>query len=665
MDSRLEHRSRRSAPGRSQGKRDRLTRPNTPPVGREAYRPRPLAMPAQDLRSSSVVSRALLPDPAANWRRLALLIGTLAVTSLFAWKLYTVLAFGRVTPLEIAFLVLSTLAFAWVALGTVSALFGFIALMRGEPISAIRLPDRRLVLQERTALLCPIYHEDPERVAATLTAMARDIDALGAARAFSIFVLSDSRSEEAEAAERRAIARVGAELRGRVEVFYRRRQLNEGKKAGNVAEWIRHHGGGFAHFIVLDADSLMSARLVGQLAAAMEQHARAGLIQTVPRLIASETLMARLQQFACGLYGPVIAAGMAWWQRSEGNYWGHNAIVRTAAFAEAAGLPVLPGRAPFGGHILSHDFVEAALLLRAGWEVHMAPEAEGSYEAAPPTLFEVAVRDRRWAQGNLQHIGLLRTAGLRAISRLHLAMGAFSYLSSLLWAAMLVVGVILALQAKHYLPSYFADRVTLFPIWPEMDSAAALTLFFWTMAIVLLPKVLGLTYVLADGNRRRIAGGAPSLLGGAAIEIVLSMLLAPIQMVLQSRAVLEILMGQDSGWGAQKRDGKGLSFADAVRFHRSHIAIGAVTGLLCCWVSLPVLAWMSPVILGLLLSAPLSWWTSRPAAPSVARWLATKEDVTPPLILLRAKEARRISPSPPVFAPPRRPRTSEGLQPAA
>lgn len=622
-------------------------------------------MPQQDLRARPETRRTASSDPVANVRRLVVLVGTALFTLLFAWKLYSVLSIGRMTPLQIVFLGLSTFAFAWIALGTVSAIAGFVTLMGRTPASAIRLPEGRLDLDERTALLCPIYHEDPEQVAATITAMAREIDAIGASRAFSFFVLSDSRTAEAEAAERRAFSRVAADLHGRIDVFYRRREANEGKKAGNVADWIRNHGGGFAHFIVLDADSLMSARLMGQLAAAMQQHPRVGLIQTVPRLVSGETLMAKLQQFACGTYGPVIAAGMAWWQRGQGNYWGHNAIVRTRAFAEAAGLPTLSGRPPFGGHVLSHDFVEAALLVRAGWEVHMVPDVEGSYEAAPPSLIDVAVRDRRWAQGNLQHIRLLHTRGMRVLSRAHLAMGAIAYLSSLLWAAMLAVGVVLALQAQHYLPSYFADRVTLFPIWPEMDPAAALTLFFWTMSAVLLPKVLGVAYVLADKRRRRAAGGATSLLGGAGCEVVLSMLLAPIQMVLQSRAVLEILVGRDSGWGAQRRNGSGLSFTEAWRFHRTHVAIGAVTGALCYWVSVPVLAWMSPVVLGLLLSAVLSWWTSKPASTRLTRLLATKEDLTPPLILLRAEEARHVPPSPPLVTPPPRPRAPEGLQPAA
>ena len=77
----------------------------------------------------------------------------------------------------------------------------------------------------------------------------------------------------------------------------------------------------------------------------------------------------------------------------------------------AAGLPELTGRKPFGGHVLSHDFVEAALMRRGGYAVYMLPQLAGSYEETPPSLIDLATRDRRWAQGNLQHIEDRRRQG--------------------------------------------------------------------------------------------------------------------------------------------------------------------------------------------------------------------------------------------------------------
>ena len=71
----------------------------------------------------------------------------------------------------------------------------------------------------------------------------------------------------------------------------------------------------------------------------MEDHPTVALIQTLPIIVNAKTLFARLQQFSGRLYGPLIAAGIAWWHGSEGNYWGHNAIIRVRAFA---GMPACP-----------------------------------------------------------------------------------------------------------------------------------------------------------------------------------------------------------------------------------------------------------------------------------------------------------------------------------
>src|SRR5262249_3693767 len=140
-------------------------------------------------------------------------------------------------------------------------------------------------------------------------------------------------------------------------IFYRHRANNEGRKAGNIGEWVRHFGGAYEQMIVLDADSLMPSDTMVRLVAAMERHPNVGIIQTRPTIVGARTLFARMQQFAGRVYGPPIAYGLAWWFGAEGNYWGHNAVIRVEAFAAGAGLPPLRGPRPFGGTILSHDFV--------------------------------------------------------------------------------------------------------------------------------------------------------------------------------------------------------------------------------------------------------------------------------------------------------------------
>jgi membrane glycosyltransferase len=518
-----------------------------------------------------------------------------------------------------------------------SCALGFLPLFAGDRPDTIALPaSPGPAPRDRVALLFPVYHEDPARIAGTVEAMAEELRQLNGAQSFDVFVLSDTRGAEAGAAEEVAYTELRRRLSRTIAVFYRRRLENKARKAGNIEDWVERFGGAYDHFIILDADSVMSGATLMRLAHAMEQHPKAGLIQTVPRLTGGTTLLQRLQQFAGNVYGPAVAAGLAFWHRDQGNYWGHNAIIRTKAFAAAAGLPELPGKAPFGGHIQSHDFVEAVLLQRAGWGVHMVPTVDGSYEGLPPTLTDLVVRDRRWAQGNLQHLSIVGAPGLTGMGRVHLLFGACSYLVSAVWAGSLAVGVVLALQGQQLIPSYFQDSKTLFPIWPVIDPGAALRLFLATMAVVLLPKAMGLVLEAKRVLAARERGGIARALFGTVVETVFSMLLAPIFMVTQTTAVFEVLLGRDSGWKQQPRDGNEVPFAHAVRFHWRHMALGWALAAVIWQTSPALVAWMAPVILGLILSAPITWLTSQQAGPILSLVLSTQEDRAPPPILASA-----------------------------
>jgi membrane glycosyltransferase len=593
----------------------------------------PLPMPRQSLRPESTgnVVRDRLSAP-----RAILILLTLSATATFAFVLYQILSVVHLTPLQAVFLVLCTLCFAWIALGTASALLGFFASLRWEAGGLWRTPVERGSQQHRTALLFPVYQEDAARVAATIEAMATELIALGHLAGFDFFVLSDSRTPEAKARELRAVRLLRRALPRDVHIYYRARSDNIGKKAGNIADWVKRFGGGYEFFIILDADSVMSGALVVQLAEQMARNPRTALIQTVPRLVGADTLFARLQQFAVAFYGPVIAAGFAAWHQESGNYWGHNAILRTRAFAQSAGLPTLAGTPPLGGHIQSHDFVEAAFLRRAGWQVWMLPYLQGSYEGCPPTLIDVAVRDRRWAQGNFQHLRILRANGLPWVSRLHLAMGTYSYVASALWALSLVVGVVLAVQSAYTLPVYFQNEKSLFPVWPVIDPTKALYLFLGTLAVVLLPKVLGILSALI--RRDAAARNLGRFLLGAGIETLFSILVAPILMLTQTSAVLEILRGKDAGWSVQRRQGETPPFDEVVRFHKWHVLTGVALAATCSLVSFYVFAWMAPIVLGQLLAVGLSMVTSKPPPSWINRALATAEETQPPPIILAVRE---------------------------
>ena len=425
-------------------------------------------------------------------------------------------------------------------------------------------------------------------------------------------------------------------------IYYRHRRENVARKSGNIEDWIKRFGGGYEHMIILDADSLMTGDAIVRLASAMESHPAVALIQTLPIIVNAKTWFARLQQFAGRLYGPLIAAGIAWWHGSEGNYWGHNAIIRVRAFAQDAGLPELKGRKPFGGHILSHDFVEAALMRRAGWEIRMVPSLGGSFEECPPSLLDFAARDRRWCQGNLQHLAVLPARGLHWVSRLHLLIGIGSYVTAPLWLLFLLLGILISLQAQFVRPEYFPKGFSLFPQWPAQDPILAAWVFVGTMGLLIAPKLLAWILLLTKSADRRRSGGGSGVFAGFVVETLLSGLIAPVMMIFQSQAVGEILLGRDSGWHVQRRDDGELPRAELARKYALPTLFGVAMAAVAYAVSVPLLFWMAPVIAGLLLCIPIAMLSSRQPNPN-ARLLRTPEQAAPPEVLVRANELAKGS----------------------
>jgi membrane glycosyltransferase len=373
------------------------------------------------------------------------------------------------------------------------------------------------------------------------------------------------------------------------------------------------------------------------------------LLQTVPALIGQQSLFARLQQFASRVFGNVIARGVAAWSGDDGNYWGHNAVIRVAAFAQACGLPQLPGRKPFGGHVLSHDFIEAAFLRRAGWKVRMAPDLEGSWEEGPPSLLDIAIRDRRWAQGNLQHSKLLRARGLSWTSRKHLIIGIMGYLSSPLWLLLILVGFALTLQATLIRPEYFSRTFQLFPDWPVFDAERMVLLFIFSMIVLLTPKTLGLIRSIFVSRTRRGCGGVIGMTLSVVVELVLSALYAPIMMLIQTQHVFDILTGSDSDWVTQRRQAAVMSWREAWHFHWKHTLVGIIIAVVAYLLSPTLLAWLSPAVCGLVLAMPLSRMSGSVALGRVLQKLAIfriPEESAPHAMILRRNELVANAPAP-------------------
>jgi membrane glycosyltransferase len=490
-------------------------------------------------------------------------------------------------------------------------------------------------------LVFPIYNENVVRVLEGLRATYESLKKTGHVERFDFFILSDSTNPDKWIEEEKRWSELVRDLGALGRIYYRRRDNNEGKKSGNVRDFLNTWGRRYRYFVCFDADSVMRGEMLVDLVKLMEAHPDVGLIQTVPGLMNAESLFGRIQQFANRFYAPIFITGLNFWAQSFGNYWGHNAIIRTEPFMHYCDLPQLPGLKPFGGQILSHDFVEAALMLKENWQVWFAHELEGSYEEAPQGLIENAQRDRRWCQGNLQHGMVLFAKGLRGVSRIHLVLGIFGYLSGPLWLAFLLT------FSWIRWTDLFSDLSSL-PVRSSLSyltlsaTAHAFVVFIICMTVIMLPKVLALFDLALDPERRRAFGGLTRATLSVLAETVFSTLHAPLQMLWHTRFVITILLGMGVSWGTQNRDADGTAWSYALRRQWGHLLVGGFWGGLVFWLDEITFWWFLPVLAGMILAMPLSVLTSRSNLGQRARQIGlflVPEEVAPPpeIVMLRLR----------------------------
>ena len=580
-------------------------------------------------------------------RRFFFFSAIFGLTSIATWFMADLLWRDGISALEVTLLAVFVILFAHIAAGFCTALVGFYVINRGGDSSRITATwaEGEVPMLAKTAIVMPAFNEDVSRVFEGLRVVFRSVQETKQLEHFDFFVLSDSNQPNQWIQEEVAWAALCKQVGGFGKIFYRKRRQSINKKAGNVADFLRRWGRRYRYMIVLDADSIMTGRALVQLVALMEKNPQVGLIQTAPRIVNGETLFARIQSFASRLYSPLFLAGLNYWQQHEGNFWGHNAVVRVQPFIDHCSLPELPGREPFGGRILSHDFVEAALMRKAGWAVWLAGDIDGSYEEGPPTLIESAKRDRRWCQGNIQHAWLLTTRGFRPASRFHLLMGVMGYVSSPLWLLFMILSTIhvfavLASPAAA-VPGWVTDTTSLFGF--DLQVPEALTLFALTMLLIFVPKMVSVVVTLGDRAEADKFGGKARLVVSALLETLVSALLAPINMVFNSKFVLFTLLGQGVAWVTQKRgsDDDGTDWREAIITHGGQTLFGVVWGVSAFVLSPAFFWWLSPVLAGLVLAVPVSILLSKAGVGRAARRLGvflTPEETTPPYELKRLQQ---------------------------
>ena len=571
---------------------------------------------------------------------------------------------GGITSLEIVILFCFSLTFGWVTISFWNAVIGFILILfkvEATKLHDLKTPlDNPSVLTSKTALIMPVRNEDPKRTMACLSATLQSLTQSKHCDSFDAYVLSDTDDNSLCSIEKNFVCELSRSLPKGINLYYRNRNHNTGHKAGNIRDFCQKWGKNYEFMVILDSDSIMEGGTLIELVSLMESNPNAGLIQTVPLPINQKTLFGRILQFSSALYGPVVAWGQTFWYSNNSNYWGHNAIIRTKAFTDSCGLPNFPGRPPFGGEILSHDFVEAALLKRAGWDLFMLPHLKGSYEMIPEDIFAYVRRERRWAQGSLQHLRLIRSKDLHIMNRIHFLMGAMGYLSSVLWISLLVSSTAYILSLETGKTFFFLEPYFLWSAFSGNSWSPLLSPLLITGFVLLVPKALSFILVAIQSKKRPVQFSLLAL--STLSETIFAILLAPILMFYHTSFIFGFLSGGKIKWNPSDEKDTAVCWKTSFS-NTAFITISCIAwSSLILWYSPIFLLWMLPVFVGPILAGPIIFLTTK---TGFSGWTNSLNFLTTPRIIFfdnRNRDPRKTKPSTPkwieaaIEPPPENPR---------
>ncbi len=585
--------------------------------------------------SSAAVGAA---DPGIRARRAVVAVLNALTMAALLWLAAAALSPGGYGFVDWLLLALFAVILPWTVVGFWNAVIGLLIMrLARDPVGLVFPAAARVrgdeAVTASTAILVCIRNEMPDRVLRNLEPMLRGLAEAKVAGRFHVYVLSDTSDPTIAAAEEERFGALARTWQPDIGLTYRRRARNTGFKAGNIRDFCDRWGGRHDFALTLDADSFMTTRGMLQLVRIMQAAPTLGILQSLVVGMPSTSAFARIFQFGMRLGMRSYTIGSAWWQGDCGPYWGHNAILRLAPFMAHCALPVLPARGVLGGHVLSHDQIEAVLMRRAGYEVRVLPDETLGWEENPPTLIEFIRRDLRWCQGNLQYWRFLFLPGLAPVSRFQLAIALLMFLGSPAWILLLLLGSAAVARSG--------------------DPAAVLRADFgWMLLLSLLamwfaPKIATAIDVLAKPELRRAFGGAARFAAGLLIETVFFLLLSPILWFCHSLFLTELLFGRATGWTGQTRDDHSVPLGLAAR----NLWPATVTGL----ATLGVLAATVPAAIpyacliaaGLALAIPFAVLTASPAfgRALVRQKLVRLPEETDPPLALRALALPALDPA--------------------
>ncbi|WP_428032019.1 glucans biosynthesis glucosyltransferase MdoH [Ancylobacter sp.] len=514
----------------------------------------------------------------------------------------TLLSHGGFTPLDGALLLAFCLSTPWTILGFWNALIGLWLLhgpgdARRSVYPYAARAGENAPITARVAVVMTLRNEDPARAFARLQAMQAELGS-DADKHFAWYVLSDTTDPAIAEAEETIFAAWRAALGADISLTYRRRSDNTGFKAGNIRDFLERWGDVHEQMLVLDADSLLGAATILRLVRIMQANPRLGILQSLVVGLPSRSPFARIFQFGMRHGMRSYTMGASWWAGDCGPYWGHNAVIRIAPFKAHCSLPVLPGKGPLSGHILSHDQIEAVLMRRAGYEVRVLPEEMDSFEENPPHLTEFTRRDLRWCQGNMQYWRLIALPGLKPMSRFQIAWAMLMYVGAFAWMAFIGLAALKVFDTQ--------------PTAQPFPAALGLALFATMFLMSLAPKLAGLADVLLRAGERKRYGGTGRLLGGASVEFLFSVLLGPVVAFRIALFMVGLVLGRTVTWEAQVRDATRLSWRTALAGLWPQFLFGCGLGGLLYAYAPGALVWALPVLIGLIGAVPFAVLTSQP-----------------------------------------------------
>ena len=560
-----------------------------------------MSRPHQSLALTTPTGLQSIDD--LSQRRRVVVVLNVATYLAMLWIASRVLGAGGWTVVDAILFVGFALGTPWTVLGFWNAVIGLWLLhFHKDPIATVApfaaAGDLATPITIKTAIFMTVRNEDPARAILRLKTVKSSVDATGQGATFSYFVLSDTNDEAVATVEAKAFADWKTSDPDGERLTYRRRTDNTGYKAGNVREFCDRWGNDYELMLPLDADSVMSGVAIVKLVRMMQAYPKLGILQSLVVGMPSSSAFARTFQFGMRHGMRAYTMGQAWWVGDCGPFWGHNAVVRIKPFHDSCELPILPGQPPLGGHVLSHDQVEATFMRRAGYEVRVLPVENGSWEENPPTMLDFAKRDVRWCQGNMQYIKLLDTPGLHAMSRFQLVWAVLMFVGLPAWTLMIALLPLAAWQAQSV---------------PDYPTGLATFLYLLFFGMYLMPKIAGLADVVLTKGGMNQYGGPLRFVVSAALELVFSFLQGAISTIRTTIFMIGLAFGKSVTWGGQSRDAYGISWRTAVENLWPQTLFGIVVCGLLYAISPTVLWWSLPLTAGYLVAIPFAVVTASPA----------------------------------------------------